>query len=453
MCFSATASFSVAALLLGVGTLTLKSARRPRELPFAAIPLLFAIQQLSEGVIWLTFRYDAPPLGAVVTRLYSFFSHVLWPIYVPVAVWLIEPAGRRRRVTPLEMSKVRNVGVGMSSLSLAVAVAAGSASAAAGKVYVADEEADSVSVIDTASFKKIRGIPVGQGPHNVQVAPDGKLVWVTNNGEPGKSVDKPAHQGMPKSAGGGSMAGGGAVWAIDTATDSVVAKVAVGKHPAHVVVAPDGRHAYVVNGGDNTVSVVDIPAQRVVDTIAVGAAPHGMRFSPDGKQAWVANLKGGTVSVIDTKTRKQIAQIAVGEGPAQVGFTPDGRLGFVSLSEENRVAMIDPAARKVLRKVSVGSVPIQVYATPDSRLLLVANQGTRAKPGSTVSMIDLGTFKTVATIKTGAGAHGVVVNRDGRRAYVTNTYANTVSVIDVGGRKVIATVPVGRGPNGVSLTP
>lgn len=97
MCFSATASFSAGALLSGLGTLTLKSARRPRELPFAAIPLLFAIQQLSEGVIWLTFRYEAPLLNAVMTHVYSFFSHVLWPIYVPVAVLLIEPPGWRRQ--------------------------------------------------------------------------------------------------------------------------------------------------------------------------------------------------------------------------------------------------------------------------------------------------------------------------------------------------------------------
>jgi hypothetical protein len=97
MCFSTTASFSAGALLLGLGTLTLKSARHPRQLPLAAIPLLFAIQQLSEGVIWLTFRYEAPLLNAVMTHVYSFFSHVLWPIYVPVAVLLIEPPGRRRR--------------------------------------------------------------------------------------------------------------------------------------------------------------------------------------------------------------------------------------------------------------------------------------------------------------------------------------------------------------------
>jgi hypothetical protein len=98
MCFSATASFSAGALLLGIGVLTLKSVSRPREWPFAAIPLLFAVQQLIEGVIWLTFSYEAPLLNSVMTHVYSFFSHVLWPVYVPVAVLLMEPAGWRRRV-------------------------------------------------------------------------------------------------------------------------------------------------------------------------------------------------------------------------------------------------------------------------------------------------------------------------------------------------------------------
>ena len=98
MCFSATASFSAGAVLLGVGVLTLKSVRHPREWLLATIPLLFAIQQLSEGVIWLSFRYEAPLLNTVMTHVYSFFSHVLWPVYVPLAVLLIEPPGRRRRV-------------------------------------------------------------------------------------------------------------------------------------------------------------------------------------------------------------------------------------------------------------------------------------------------------------------------------------------------------------------
>jgi hypothetical protein len=97
MCFSATASFMAAGAMLGIGVMTLKSARYSRELPFAAIPFLFALQQLSEGVIWLTFQYDTPWVNTVMTYLYTVFSHVLWPIYVPIAVLLIEPVAHRRR--------------------------------------------------------------------------------------------------------------------------------------------------------------------------------------------------------------------------------------------------------------------------------------------------------------------------------------------------------------------
>ncbi|WP_367846917.1 DUF6629 family protein [Rhodoferax sp. WC2427] len=97
MCFSATASFTASVFLAGVGSVTWTQARTPGERPFAAIPLLFALQQAIEGVIWLTFRYQAPALNVGLTYAYVFFSHVLWPVFVPVAVLLLEPPGRRRR--------------------------------------------------------------------------------------------------------------------------------------------------------------------------------------------------------------------------------------------------------------------------------------------------------------------------------------------------------------------
>ncbi|WP_300658342.1 cytochrome D1 domain-containing protein [Hydrogenophaga sp.] len=326
------------------------------------------------------------------------------------------------------------------------------ASFSADKVYVANEGADTVSVIDTTSFKTLASVRVGKMPHNVQVSPDGKFAWVTNNGEPGPTTDASVHKGMAQGAH-EAMAQPGAVWVIDTSTNAVVAQVPVGMHPAHVVVSPDGRFAYVTNGGDNTVSVIDTSSRSLVATISVGQFPHGLRTSPDGKEVYVANLKGGSVSVIDTTSQKEVAKVPAGKGPAQTGFTPDGRFAFVSLSQENAVAMIDPATRKVVRKIRVGAGPIQLYATPDSRTLLVANQGTRKKPGKTVSLIDLQSFKVAKIVVTGAGAHGVVVDRDGRFAYVTNIYANSVSVLDVTERRVTKTVPVGKSPNGISITP
>lgn len=323
---------------------------------------------------------------------------------------------------------------------------------AADKVYLANEGANTVNVLDATSLEKVASVPVGKMPHNVQVSPDGKSVWVTNMGEPDKAAGTSAPMDMAKVKhdGKGKV---GAVWVIDTSTNAVVAKVTVGVHPAHVVISPDGRFAYISNSGENTLSVIDTATRTQVAMIPVGKFPHGLRFSPDGKEVYVADLKGGTVSVIDTASQKEIAQVAVGKQPAQVGFTPDGRLAFVSLSGENAVAVIDPATRKVVRKVAVDTVPIQLYATADSRTLVVANQGSRDKPGNTASLIDLESFKVTKAVETGAGAHGVVIDREGRYAYVTNSFANSVSMLDVKERKVVKTVAVDKNPNGISMTP
>lgn len=97
MCFSAKASFAAGGLLLVVGCAAQNLARRPAERFYASIPLLFALQQITEGVVWITFD-GSPGLNAWATQLYSFFSHVLWPVYVPIAAWLLETDSRRRRL-------------------------------------------------------------------------------------------------------------------------------------------------------------------------------------------------------------------------------------------------------------------------------------------------------------------------------------------------------------------
>lgn len=98
MCFSATASFTAGAALLAIGTLTLRQADRLAELPYASIPALFGLQQLVEGGLWLTFTNKALHLNSILTHVYSLFSHVLWPIFVPIAVLLLEGVSWRRNV-------------------------------------------------------------------------------------------------------------------------------------------------------------------------------------------------------------------------------------------------------------------------------------------------------------------------------------------------------------------
>jgi hypothetical protein len=95
MCFSATASFAAGGALTAAGIGILRRARTRERIPIASIPLLFGLQQLVEGVVWMSF--DKPVLHLVATYFFTFFSHVLWPFYLPLAVYLNETGPKRKK--------------------------------------------------------------------------------------------------------------------------------------------------------------------------------------------------------------------------------------------------------------------------------------------------------------------------------------------------------------------
>lgn len=101
MCFSASASFIAGTALSAVGVVTIKKARQKVGVPFAMIPLLFGVQQITEGLVWLSLRFDAAALNAAATFMYSLFSHVLWPIFVPFAIMSLETVPWRKKVISL----------------------------------------------------------------------------------------------------------------------------------------------------------------------------------------------------------------------------------------------------------------------------------------------------------------------------------------------------------------
>lgn len=111
MCFSASASFIAGAALAAAGVATLRMTRRKAEIPLAGVPLLFGVQQIIEGMIWLSFRDDISLPRTALTLIYSVFSHVLWPMFVPFAVGLLETVSWRRRA--LAVCQVAGAAVGL----------------------------------------------------------------------------------------------------------------------------------------------------------------------------------------------------------------------------------------------------------------------------------------------------------------------------------------------------
>lgn len=95
ICFSATASFTAGAALLAIGAVTVRRAATSTELPFALIPVIFGVQQLVEGGLWLGLLAGGATTHGL-TVAYLLIANVIWPIFVPIAVALIEPFGSPR---------------------------------------------------------------------------------------------------------------------------------------------------------------------------------------------------------------------------------------------------------------------------------------------------------------------------------------------------------------------
>lgn len=98
MCFSAGASFGAGIVLSAIGIVALKKTKSPALYAFAAIPLLFGMQQLTEGVVWLSANHTiSGGWKPAATLAFLLFAQVIWPFWVPFSFWLFERGPRHRK--------------------------------------------------------------------------------------------------------------------------------------------------------------------------------------------------------------------------------------------------------------------------------------------------------------------------------------------------------------------
>lgn len=73
--------------------------------------------------------------------------------------------------------------------------------------------------------------------------------------------------------------------------------------------------------------------------------------------------------------------------------------------------------------------------------------------GDDISIVDLDSMKVVGDIKVGDRIHGVTVQPDGKRLFVTVESDHTLRIIDTSSRKAVGAVKVSGRPNQVAVTP
>lgn len=203
------------------------------------------------------------------------------------------------------------------------------------RLYVANEDKGTASVLDIAGGVTIAEFDVGGEPEGVTTSPDGRFVYVTSEADNQVSV-------------------------IDTAANRVLTQFAVGPRPRDTAFTPDSSRAYVTSENGASISVVDTATHTVIQTIQLtgeNVRPMGAVVSPDGRRLYVSTGRGGTVVALDTATNEPVGSVAVGTRPWGLALNPDGTRLYVANGPSNDVSVVDTAMLSLVTNIPVGLSP------------------------------------------------------------------------------------------------
>jgi YVTN family beta-propeller protein len=164
------------------------------------------------------------------------------------------------------------------------------------RLYTANIESQSVSVIDRASGELIAQVPCEAGCEGMAFTPDAGELWVGNQNA-------------------------GTITIIDPATNAVKETVPCPGMPLRIRFTPDGQRALISNWiAEGELVVMDAPARKEITRIRVGNQPIGVELSPDASTAFVTNMTSNEIHVIDMAALKVVHRFETGQGSDAMGW-------------------------------------------------------------------------------------------------------------------------------------
>jgi DNA-binding beta-propeller fold protein YncE len=188
--------------------------------------------------------------------------------------------------------------------------------AGARRAYVTSLGSGTTSVLDLAAGTKLADVATGRGSEGIALSPDGRELWVAARADDALSI-------------------------LDARTFAPVARLPVAGVPIRIVFTPDGRTALVTCAGSGELAVIDTATRterarhRVEVPLAPGAEarpyarmapgsvlPVGLVMAPDGRSAYVAATLGDKVLQIDLSSGRVLREISVSGEPDGLASTP-----------------------------------------------------------------------------------------------------------------------------------
>lgn len=314
-------------------------------------------------------------------------------------------------------------------------------------LYVQATMSRDIHIIDANSLEPVGRIYVGDYTDDVQVSPDGRVLY----------ANAQVHSGNPLGWGANEH---GKLMAYRTKDNSLIWSTALEGSPHHLAVSPDGAFIYVPMVNRYWVHKLDARTGQVVQRWHSALGNHGAELTKDGKRLYLGNLFMDLLWAIDTETGQVVAMHQTPDGVRPFALSDDEKTAYYQLSRFHGFEVRDLVADKVVRRVDLpkpsdkAEVPTGfphtynhgLKITPDGRYILA--NGSMDDFLAVYSLPDL---KLVAKVPVGDDPNWISVRSDSKVAFVSNRGSDDVSVVDLTTFKEIKRIPAGDTPQRMDI--
>jgi YVTN family beta-propeller protein len=298
------------------------------------------------------------------------------------------------------------------------AAALGATTAAtATTAVVLNSDDDSVSVIDSGSYREVSRTHIGRGPHHLIGSPDGRTLII-------------------------AMSGSNELVLIDRVTGVEKQRV-MASDPYQIGFSPNAKWFVTASLRLDHIDIYDGQTFQLLHRLPIATMPSHIAFSRDSNTAFVTLQGTNGLTSIDLASGKVNWTVPVGPTPAGIITRPGGTL-LVGVMGSDHIAEIDPTNGNIIRKIVTGNGAHNFLAAPDGKTLYVTN-----RVAGTISVLDADTLAITNTLQAPGGPDDMALSPDGRELWVTGRWHAWVNVIELASGALKTSVPVGRSPHGI----
>jgi YVTN family beta-propeller protein len=263
-------------------------------------------------------------------------------------------------------------------------------------------------------------LALGDLPLNMQLAPGGKLLAVSNNGQGKQSIQL-----------------------IDPATEQTLDERPIGKAWYGLAFSAKGDKLYASGGNDNIILAYPTAGRKLgaPDTLRLGPAwpkakisPVGIAVDGAGQRLYTVTKEDNALYVLDLQTGRTLSRVGLGHEAYGCLLSKDEKTLYITLWGGDKLLAYDRATGRVRAELATGSHPNELIQSRDGRYLFVANANDNS-----VSVVDARSWKVLETISTslyptrltGSTTNGLALAPNGQTLYIANADNNCLAVLDV----------------------